>query len=288
MNDVSRAHILLVWVVISILASSAAILTRFADVPATSIGFWRVAGAAVVLLPWCIHTWRKEGMPRILTFGAIAAGAALGIHFATWCWSIQNTTIANAALFVGLQPLIVPFISRALIREKLTTGEYVGSFLALVGLVWIVSFQVTIAPDHLAGSLVALFSAAWCGLYLVLSRKYRSNHHIILFSWTVYVTAAIVQAIAAVILNGGIYVGDVNSQLALAGLVILPTVGGHTLAMYLLRHAKSQLLSLTVPAQFVLCTIAAMFIFGEFPAWSFYAGAVVILAGLFIGVHASR
>ena len=46
-----RHHTVSVWLAITVLTSSAAILTRYCQIPATSIGFWRVLGAALVLLP---------------------------------------------------------------------------------------------------------------------------------------------------------------------------------------------------------------------------------------------
>lgn len=280
----ARTHTFTILALIIVLASSAAILIRFAEIPASSIGFWRVLGAACILSPWCLRTWRKEGMPPLLTLGALLAGAALGFHFATWSWALHNTTVANAALFVGLTPLIVPCVSHLIHREHFTSGERIGAVLAVFGLVWIVGWQFTFDISHLPGSLVALFSAFWCALYFVVSRKYRARQHIILFSWMVYIVAACVQAMTAYLLDGGLFLGDRQTHIALIALIIFPTIGGHTLVMYLLRHAKSHLLALCIPVEFVVVTLMAMAFFAEFPSLSFYAGALLILAGLFIAI----
>jgi len=269
---------------ITLCASSAAVLTRYAEVPAGSIGFWRVFGAGVLLLPWWWKAWRAAGQPRVVSFGALVSGVALGIHFATWCWAIQKTSIANAALFIGLQPLIVPIIAHALIREKLNTWELMGSGLALVGSLWIVGRQVAYARGDLAGSLAAMFSAWWCGLYFVVGRKYRGRQHVMLFSVPVYFVAAAVQALVSCVMSGGIYVGRGWTPVALLALILVPTVGGHTLVMYLLRHAKAQTLSLSVPAQFAISVIAAWIVFGEAPSVWFYPGAALVLAGVMVGV----
>jgi len=280
----TRAHVIGTWVMITLCASSAAVLTRYAEVPAASIGFWRVFGAGVILLPWWWKAWRAAGQPRIVSVGALVSGVALGIHFATWCWAIQHTSIANAALFIGLQPLIIPFIAHALIREKLNAWELVGSALALVGSLWIMGRQVAFARGDLAGSLAAMFSTGWCGLYFVFGRKYRGQEHVMLFSVPVYFVAAAVQAVASCVLSGGIFAGHGWTPVALLALILVPTVGGHTLAMYLLRHAKAQTLSLSVPAQFAISVIAAWILFGEVPPVWFYPGAALVLAGVTIGV----
>lgn len=283
-----RRHLILVWLVVTLLTSSAAILTRFCHIPATSVGFWRVLGGALVLSPWWLRVWRREGRPAVFSFGALIAGSFMGIHFATWAWALQHTTIANAMLFIGLQPLLAPFVARPLLGERLTRAEMLACGLACLGMVWILGRQLRYSPDLLAGSLVALLSAFLCSCYFVLTRKYRPRQHALLFTVPVYLTAAVVQAIAGVLVDGGISLGDGGTRLALLGLILFPTVGGHTLAIYLLRHVKSQMVTLSVPAQFVLGTSAAFFLFHEIPSLWFAGGAVVVMGGVILGVLKSE
>ncbi|MCX7848572.1 MAG: DMT family transporter [bacterium] len=283
-DGVTRGHVIATWVLITLFASSAAVLTRYAEVPAASIGFWRVFGAGVVLAPWWWRERRRTGRLPLVTKGALLSGMALGVHFATWCWALQHTSVANATLFIGLQPLIVPMIARWLIGERLNRWEVVGSVLALVGSLWILGNQVLLGEEDLLGSLVAIFSAIWCSLYFVLGRKYRGSQHVILFSVPVYMVAAIVQASFACLFNGGVRVGGGWTPLALLGLIMVPTVGGHTLAMYLLRYAKAQTLSLSVPAQFSLAGLAGWALFKEVPSEWFYVGALLVLGGVIVGV----
>lgn len=284
----TRQHVLLIWLVVTVLTSSAGILTRYCHVPAASIGFWRVMGAAIVLLPWWLAVWRRAGRPTAFPFGASLTGLFLGVHFATWSWAIQHATIANAMLFIGLQPLMAPFVARPLVGERLTRGEIVAALLACLGMVWILQRQLVCGRDQLAGSLVALGSAFLCACYFVLTRKYRRHQQALLFSFPVYVTAAAVQAVIGICFSGGIHVGGPTTRLALLGLILLPTVGGHTLAMYLLKHVKSQLVTLSIPAQFVLGSISAVFLFGEVPSIWFYPGAALVLAGVILGVAKSQ
>lgn len=280
----TRHHILSIWLLVTVLTSSAALLTRYCHIPATSIGFWRVFGAALLLSPWCWKAWREAGRPALFTPGACLAGAFLGLHFATWCWAIQHTTIANAMLFIGLQPLMAPFIARQLVGERLNRAEILSAIMACMGMVWILHRQMAVGREQLAGSLVALGSAFLCACYLVLTRKHRRNQHALLFSVPLYATAAAVQALGGLVMDGGIFIGGTETRLALLGLVLLPTVGGHTLMIYLLKHVKSQLVTLSIPTQFLLGSIAAIFLFGEIPSAWFYPGAALVLAGVVLGV----
>jgi len=284
MKKVSQQHIYLVWIIVTVFSASAGILVRLCSIQAVSIGFWRAIGAFVILFPFWLRAWLKEGRPPIFTTGAVFAGVAFGVHFSTWCWAIQHTTVANAALFVALMPLIVPFIAHVLIKEKLNKLEFIGVVFAVVGAGWLLTRQFSIEPDHLAGSFVSLFSAFCCGVYFVLGRKYRQKQHVILFSGQVYLVAAVVQAAIAYIFFDGISIGDKRNIFSLVALIIFPTIGGHTLAIYLLRHAKTQMLSFSVPAQFVLVSIAAAILFGEIPHAWFYPGTALIVAGTIIAI----
>ena len=287
MKKVSQQHIYLVWILITVFSASSGVLVRLCSIPAVSIGFWRALAAAAILFPFWLRAWLQEGKPSVFSMGAVLAGVAFGLHFSTWCWAIQNTTLANAALFVALMPLVVPFIAHLLIKEKLNKLEFIGVALSVTGAGWLLMHQFTNMPGDMAGSLVALLSAFCCGVYFVLGRKYRGKQHVILFSGQVYLIAAVVQAAIAYIFFDGIFIGNTRSMIALAALVIFPTIGGHTLAIYLLRHAKTQMLSFSVPAQFVLVSFAAAILFGEVPHRWFYPGAVLIILGTIIAIMSS-
>ena len=66
------------------------------------------------------------------------------------------------------------------------------------------------------------------------------------------------------------------------GIILVPTVGGHTLAMYLLRRLKAHTIALSIPMQFLLITIAGAIRFHESPRWFFYPGALLVIAGVLL------
>ncbi|HCE45419.1 MAG TPA: hypothetical protein DET40_17915 [Lentisphaeria bacterium] len=284
----SRTNIILLWVVITLLTSSASILTRYCNISAASIGFWRVFGAAMLILPFAIWISRKENKNKFFTKGTLLAGLFLGAHFTTWCWGIQNTSIANACLFIGLQPLITPFIAHYMIGERLNKWEILAVVIAIMGTLWLTIHQFSASRSDFAGITVTFISAILCSTYFVISRKFRAGHHIFVFSTEVFFVAAFVQAIAAILIYGSIEIGDTQSILALAGLILLPTVGGHALVMYVLKYAKPQLISFSVPAQFVLATIMAIPLFKEVPPLWFYPGAILVLTGVILGIAKSE
>ena len=73
-------------------------------------------------------------------------------------------------------------------------------------------------------------------------------------------------------------------DLLVFALVLLPTIGGHTLSMFLLRHVKSQMMTFSIPTQFVIGTFLAMLLFAEQPRPGFWLGAALVLAGVVLGI----
>ena len=279
----------ILWLLMLVFQASAALMTRLlAHVPPASIGFWRVAGASLVLAPWWLRARRAAPGRPLLPPGAALAGLCLGAHFATWCWSLLHTTVANAVLFVGMQPLLTPFLGRWLCGDRITVREVAGTAVACAGMAWILGGQVMLTPDDLPGSLVALLSMVFCAVYLAVGRRYRGDGPVLLFVVPVYVFAAAAQAVAALAIDGGVAGGDVRTILVLAALVLVPTVGGHTLAMLLLRRTTAHVIALSVPAQFVLNTIAAVYLFDEVPKDWFYPGAALVTAGVIAAVLPAR
>ncbi|MBN1864957.1 MAG: DMT family transporter [Victivallales bacterium] len=280
----TNTNILAAWLASVVLASAAAILTRYCEIPASSIGFWRVFGAGVVFLPFALKVMKDSPGQRLFTVGTLLPRVFLGLHFTSWCWAIQNTSLANAALFIALQPLITPFIAVTLLRERTNKWENWGIVVALAGTIWLGAFQATISIADLPGSMVALLSAFMCATYLVLCRKYRAGHNVMVFVSGVFLVAALVQGVLGFALAGGIELGDTRSMLALVGLILFPTVGGHGIVMFLLKYAKSQLLAFSIPAQFIIVAIVAVPLFGEIPPLWFYPGAAAVLLGVVLGI----
>lgn len=245
-------------------------------------------GAAMILIPFAFFAKKHEPGFKIFTKGSILGGLFLGIHFSSWCWAIQHTTIANATLFIALQPLMVPFIAHWMIDERINCWELLGLLLALIGTIWLSWGQLKFTPDQLSGTFVAIISAFFCAVYIVIGRKFRRSEDAISFSAAIFTVAAMVQAFFALILNGGFSVPNSKTALALAALILFPTIGGHAMMIYLLKYARSQLIAFNIPAQFVLASLVAIPIFGEKPALWFYPGAVMIISGVAVALAKSE
>lgn len=279
------AQIVPMWCIMSVAFSSAAILTKFCGLPAASVGFWRVLGAGLVLMPWFITTARQVRPRPLVSWGAVFTGIFLGLHFGTWAWALLHGKVANAALFLAMQPAITPALGHIVSRDRLNAKEYLGTALSCAGMIFVLGTQIACDRKELPASLVALFSMLCCVVYLVLTRKFRTKEHITLFSVPVYLAAAGIQLVPALLCRK-LLPDSIGGWAAVAGMILVPTVGGHTLAMYLLKHTKAHTIALSVPVQLIIITVAGMFLFDQWPIGWFYPGAVLVVAGVLLAITA--
>jgi drug/metabolite transporter (DMT)-like permease len=138
--------------------------------------------------------------------------------------------------------------------------------------------------------------------YLALARRNRDTSSIWLYITPLYWIAGLVSALATLAagllweipagrtLLGELRLGDSaplaiaswSDAAAVAALVLVPTIGGHTILNWSMKHFRGQTVSLTNLAQFVFATAMGMVWLRppEFPDWlSFGPAAAMVLGG---------
>ncbi len=275
----------------SLMASSAAIWIRY--LPGVSplvIGYVRVGGAALILLPWFWLELVRRGplaWPE-LRFSALA-GVALALHFATWIASLRYTTVAHSVLFVATHPMFVIAISLWLLRVPVARNQVVGAVVALAGVVFI-QWQELGGGSHgggasaALGNLLALAGGLFAAIYLLLGQEARRGLSTIIHVEVTYATAAVVLLLMALAFDVPGPPRVSGPWLYLALLVLLPTVGGHTIFNWGLRHLGAPLVSLFGLLEPVESTLLALLILGEAVPPTTALGAAVILGGLGLAI----
>src|SRR6266700_759391 len=115
--------------------SFGSVLIRLAEAPPLAVSFYRIALAALCLVPFAAgdagSSWRTLAPRRRLVL--LASGAALALHFATWVASLSYTSVAASVLLVNTAPLFAVAFSWVFLREK-APGVVLGAIgLALLG-----------------------------------------------------------------------------------------------------------------------------------------------------------
>jgi drug/metabolite transporter (DMT)-like permease len=269
-----------------VIASTSSLLIRWAGaVPFAVIAFYRLFISMAVLVPF--HLYRNKSSDfslRHFRWQYLLAGFFLAAHLTTWIASLQMTTIANSIFLEGTHPLFAAFFSAVFLKEFPRKSTLPLFFLAGIGMFIIVSSDFGFRETKIAGDLLAISSAAFIALYLMIARMHRAEPDFAKYLIQVY------GAASAVCLIYAIAVGDVLtgyspvSWIMIVLLALGPNLIGHSLLNWASRHIEIYKVNLALLLEPVLATIGGMALFYEFPTVHFYCGAglIILSVGLLV------
>ena len=221
--------------------SWAAILIRACSAPPTVIAFFRMFFAAVLLLPLAIWVYRAsfgEFSKRLFLLTAVA-GFFLGWHFFFWIASLSHTSIASSVVLVTTQPVFVAILAVALLKESIGIRGVLSIIVAMLGSTLIAGFDFSLKKEYFWGDILALAGAVMAGSYLFIGRVVRPRLRVFPYIFTVYGIAAV--TLGLILLVTGEHRADfapVNYAYFLL-LAVGPTLIGHTLYNYTLKHVPA-------------------------------------------------
>jgi len=264
--------------------SWAAIIIKACDAPATAIAFYRMLFAVAMLSPLAVTLYRdafREFTLKILG-AAVLAGFVLGWHFFFWIESLNHTSISSSVVLVTTQPIFVTFLAGIFLKEKPGINGIAAIAMAIIGTILIAGFDFSLKKDYLWGDILALLGALMAAGYLFTGRVVRTRVSIFPYLFTVYGAAALTLGIILLV-SGELFrvYGPINYFYFFL-LAAVPTLIGHSLYNYTIRHVKAFKVGLSIAGEPVLASIWAIFIFAEYPSMGTVLGGLLIIASLFM------
>jgi len=280
--------------------STASIFIRFAqkDAPSLVVAAYRLTLASLILAPLALTRHRAElrSLTRRELLLGLLSGFFLALHFATWISSLEYTSIASSVVLVTTTPLWVALLSPLILREASGKTVVVGMLLALiggavVGLADSCTWQNGLVCPPLStfvrgtaffGDFLALSGAWMAAGYILIGRRLRAKMSLIPYIFVVYGMAAIVLIIILVFSGQSPFGYQPLIYLWLLLLALVPQLLGHSTFNWALRYLPASLVSITLLGEPIGSTILAYFILKEAPTPLKIAGAVLILAGIYV------
>jgi len=283
-------HFLLLF--IGVLATSTSVIfIKLSHTDAVLLAGYRALFAGVVLLPLFIRAMRKyRGQNKgSLLLRSLAPGIFLAVHFAVWNIGARLTPAANSTLIINMLPIITPFLFYAMLRELINRAEIYGTLLSLAGLVVLGIADYKINARHALGDTICLASLILYAFYIVWGRKNRDASSLWLYVVPLYLTAGIATMLVWFIGNvsGLIEVDPLRNNALrefwlILALVLIPTVIGHTILNYSLKHLRGQSVSIIILSQFIFGGLLGYLFLDEIPGPAFYIASVLIVIGALI------
>jgi drug/metabolite transporter (DMT)-like permease len=280
MKNISPKWLPLIPGVIAV--SWAAIMIRACQAPATAIAFYRMFFSALILLPLAVTIYRnqfKEFSGRTLAI-TILAGILLGWHFYFWVASLNLTTISASVVLVTTQPVFVAIWARMLLKERIGARGIIAIILAIAGSALIAGCDFGIKKEYLLGDMLALAGAVMAGTYLFIGRVVRPTVSTFPYIFVVYGVSALTLAtiLAATDNLFAVYTG--NDYFYFVLLAIIPTLIGHSLYNYTLKHVAAHKVGISIIGEPIFATIWGILIFTEMPRMTTIAGGLLIIGSL--------
>ena len=280
--------------------STSSIFIRFAqeDAPSLVVAAYRLTLASLILAPLALTRYRAElqSLTRRELLLGLLSGFFLALHFATWISSLEYTTVASSVVLVTTTPLWVALLSPLILREANGKTVVIGMLLALLGgcIVGIsdsCSWQNGLVCPPLSsfirgnaffGDFLSLCGAWMAAGYIMIGRRLRAKMSLIPYIFVVYGMAAVVL-LAIMGISGERAIGyPPITYLWLLLLALVPQLLGHSTFNWALRYLPASLVSITLLGEPIGSTILAYLILHESPTFFKIAGALLILAGIYI------
>ncbi|WPR72142.1 DMT family transporter [Flavobacterium sp. NG2] len=242
--------------------------------------FYRMFIAALLLLPYTIIT-KKFQLPktRIVTL-AIVSGIVFATDIAIWNIAIQKSSATQATLLANLSPVWVGMGSFIFLKNKPAINFWIGTAVALLGMVILVGFDVFAKLNFDLAFTLAVFSGVLYATYILISKHILTQVDVLSFMTLVLVSSSFFLFIVCGVSREP-FTGF--SPIAWGVLFIQGAICQLTawlLISYATQHLRATRVSLSLLGQAVLATLLAWLFLDEKMSWDRIIGAVFLLLGI--------
>jgi drug/metabolite transporter (DMT)-like permease len=249
--------------------------------PALAIAFWRNAMASAVLVPVTALTRRSEltAMSARDRWLALAAGALLAAHFATWVPSLTYTSVSSATAPVATQPIWAALLARRS-GHHIPSRAWVGIGVAVVGAALVTGVDVTLSGRALAGDALAVAGGACAAAYVVTGNRVRQSVSTTTYTAVCYLTTALLLLVVCLAAGRPLAGYSSNAWLKLAALTVGAQFLGHSLFNRVLGTTSPTVVSLAILFEVPGAIVIAALWLHQRPHIAAVPGLLLLLVGV--------
>lgn len=264
--------------------STSGILIKLSTAPPLIIAFYRMLISTLFLTPFLLLKYRKQ-LKGFFDIRIAIVGFFLAVHFYLWISAFEYTSVANAVIFIALQPFFTYILEYFFAKDDLHPGIVTGIILALLGSIIISIGDINSLFSKLWGDLLAVAGAFFAAAYLFTGRSLREKLDYFPYLYIIYTYACIFLGIFSLITRQPFTGFDDYNYLYFIGLALGPTLIGHSALNYSVRTLPATIVSLTILFEPVITTILAWLILGEGITLVTFIGGLFILFGIYRAVR---
>lgn len=264
----------------------APIAIKVSEVGPHATNMWRFLFALPILALWAGMARPNPSPPQTgLIFGA---GLLFGLEISLWAAALGLTTVANATLLVNLTPVFAAGLGWLLLKERLSGPVMAGGAVALAGAVILALARAQsgagptgAAPLGWLGDSLAFSGALLYAGYLMIVRSLGKSVSVGAVMFWATLGATVVAGAASFVFGEVMLPQSAWGWALLLGLGVLVQVGGQGLIAYGVARVPLVVSTVLLWMQPLVAAALSWIMFGEaLGPWAF-AGAALILAGIY-------
>lgn len=270
-------------------ASTAPPLIAATAAPALAIAFWRNGLGALAVLPYALVRARTE-MRRMSVRAlvlALLAGTFLAGHFGFFVPSLRYTSVASAAALVCSQTVWAALFGR-LLGERLPYQAWVGTALALAGVLLVTGVDFSLSGRALLGDMLALLGGLFGGAYIVAGGQVRRLLSNTAYTAVCYTQAAVLLLVVCLATGQALGGYPAADWARIAALTVLAQLLGHSVFNLVLRSTSPTLVSLATLFTVPIAAILAALLLGQIPPLGLLPALALLLAGTALIIMSTR
>lgn len=253
--------------------STSGALGRFIDLPTPITIALRTLLAGITLIIFCKWKKFKFQYKKKDAFAILSGAALLGLHWMTYFYSLQLSSVAVGMLSLFTFPAITSILEPLIRKTKLLPFHLVLSGFVLIGIYLLVP-DLNVEDNTTKAVGYGVFSAFCYSIRNIIMKEKVSHYNGSMLMATQLIIIAILLSPFYFILDTSKVISFLPHTLLLA---LVTTAIGHTLFLYSFKNFS------TVSASIISCTqpvygiIIGIFILHEYPTTSTLIGGGIII-----------
>lgn len=242
--------------------------------------FYRMLFSFLFLFPYLLFTKQIE-WPN-LKIGLLAAlcGIIFGSDVAVWNIAIQESTATQASLLTNLSPIWVGILSLLFLKDKPKTNFWIGTTVAVFGMVLLVGFSVFKNLDFDLAFNFAVLSGVLYAIYMLLSKYILQHMKVASFMLISLASSSIYLGIINVAMNEPFIGFSMQGWLVLLVQAVVCQLLAWLLISYATQHMRATRVSVSLLAQGILASVLAWVWLDETITIQMCIGGLFLLWGI--------
>ncbi len=256
--------------------------------PPLLLGGLRTALAGAMILPvyaWEARRnpgesrWTRADLPGLLMLGFL--GVALNQLF--FVIGLSRTSVAHAAILIGLNPLLVLGIAGAMRMERITPRKVAGMAIALAGVATITAVPSKMGHESVVGNLFVFLGALAFALFTIGGKRSSGRHGGITVSTFAYVGGALMLAPLTLWQAWDFQWSAVSAAgwASIFYMAALPSVLCYLIYYWALTYIPASRVAALSYLQPLIATLLAVPLLGEPITLPLMAGGAMVFAGVY-------